>query len=155
MKTWKKLAGLMLFALGGVGCIAFLIGVVLVWLIRGWADDTTIRVLERVDVAIGKVETRAGQATQRVMGVRDSLHALNERVQQRIADVAEVPTEEAADIDELERQLYAAFDRLSDWLGLLRDSAELVQQVRDIIESSSTFLQDDPHPSIMHSDCKR
>lgn len=145
MKWGKKLLAVGMLLFGAVGCLASLVGVAAIWWLRGWADDTTTHVLDRVDGVIGRVASRAGDTTQRVNSVRDSLHSLNARVQQRVAVLTKVDTEDAADIDALERQLYAAFDRLSDWLGLLRDSAELVQQIRDGVAASSAFLQADSH----------
>jgi methyl-accepting chemotaxis protein len=145
MKWLKRITGTFLTVLGTIGVVCSLAGIIAVWVIRGRVDNAVAQVFDRVDVAIGKLEVRAEGTTERISNSRDSLHQLNARVQQRVAQRKDVPATEAADIDEVERRLYAGIDRARDWIEFIHSSVELVQQVSGIIESSTMFLKDDSH----------
>ncbi len=83
------------------------------------------------------------RAAERITSTRDSLQELNKRVQVRIADLRDVPTADAADIDEIERQLYARIDRTRDWIGAMQSGVDLLQQIIEMTESSALFLRKD------------
>ena len=123
MKWLKRITGTFLTVLGTIGVVCSLAGIIAVWVIRGRVDNAVAEVFDRVDVAIGKLEVRAEGTTERISNSRDSLHQLNARVQQRVAQRKDVPATEAADIDEVERRLYAGIDRARDWIRMARPLA--------------------------------
>jgi hypothetical protein len=143
MKWLKRSTGTLLAALGAIGVVTCATGIVALWIIREQVDDTVARVFDRVDEAVGKLEVRAEGLTERITSTRRSVHDLNAGVQQRIAQRQDVPAEEAADIDELERQLYARLDRAR--IEFMQASVDLVQQITEIVESSALFLKRDAH----------
>lgn len=59
------------------------------------------------------------------------------------AELRDEPKEEAADIDELERQLYARVQQVTAWIGFMQSTMNLVEQLLEMAEPTSAFMQDD------------
>jgi hypothetical protein len=70
---------------------------------------------------------------------------LNQRVQQRVSEAHDVPLKEAADIDELERELYARIQLAGDWMGFILTTMDLVEQLMHVVESATSFAQQETH----------
>lgn len=143
MKWTTRISGILLLVLGVAGIIVCLAGIAVTWKVRNRLDDTVATTFSRVDDALTRLEDRAQRTNERIEGVQESLHDLNDRVQQRVAELRDVPKEEAADIDELERQLYARVQQVTAWIGFMQSTVDLVEQLLEMTESTSAFLQDD------------
>ena len=143
MKFFKRLVGVIVLILGGVGTLACLGVFVGIWVVRARTDTMIVNVTERVDMALSTLEDRGQQANERIENIRNSVRILNDRVQQRAADLRGVPTEEAPDIDEIERQLYARIQLGKDWIGFVKTGVDLVEQVLQMLNSTSLFLQEE------------
>jgi hypothetical protein len=141
MRVVKRLLGFLTLVLGSVGVLACLAGFAGTWVIRDRVDRMISNVADHVDVALSKLEERAGQANDRIDSVRDSSRTLNERVQQRAATLRGVSTEEAPDIDEIERELYARIQLGRDWMGFVQTGVHLVEQFLQMLDSISLFAQ--------------
>jgi prefoldin subunit 5 len=100
-------------------------------------------VTERVDVALSTLEDRGRQANERIEDIRNSARLLDERVQQRVAELRDIPTEATLDIDEIERQLYARIQLGKDWIGFIKFGVDLVEQFLQMLNSTSLFLQEE------------
>ena len=144
MKWLKQIAGGLAVALGVVGVIACLGGAVTTWRTRARVDTTVTAVCDRVNGALVRVEGRAHEMGERIETTRDSARSLNERVQTRIAEWRDVPPEAAPDIDEIERQLYARLQLGREWIEFMQSTFDLVEQLLQMVESTSLFLQADP-----------
>ena len=103
MHVLKRLAGVLAILLGGVGVLACLAGFVGIWVVHARTSTMIGNVTERVDVALSTLEERGRHANERIEDIRNSARLLDERVQQRVAELRDIPTEEAPDIDEIER----------------------------------------------------
>ncbi len=145
MVWFRRLAGMLGVLLGAAGTVACLAGIASAWSIRGRVDDGVVEVSVRVDDVLARVEDRANRVTDTIKNAQTSVRELNERVQQRIAERRDVPLKEAADIDELERQLYARIQLAGEWIGFIRSTMDLVEQLLQIVESASLFAQQDTH----------
>ena len=141
MHVLKRSAGVLAILLGGVGVLACLAGFVGTWVVHARTDTVIGKVTERVDVALSTLEERGRQANERIENTRDSARRLNERVQQRMAELRDIPTEEAPDIDEIERQLYARLQLGRDWIGFVQSGVDLVEQFLQMLNSTSLFQQ--------------
>ena len=95
------------------------------------AESTTLmaEVSVRVDDVLARVEDRTHKVTDTIKSAQDSARGLNQRVQQRVAELRDVPLEEAADIDELERQLYARIQLAGEWIGFIQSTMDFVEQL--------------------------
>jgi methyl-accepting chemotaxis protein len=141
----RRLVGLLGVLLGTAGIVACLAGIVSVWSIRSRVDDGAAEASARVDDVLARVEDRANKVTDTIQSAQDSARDLNQRVQQRVSELRDVPLEEAADIDELERQLYARIQLAGDWIGFIQSTMDLVEQLVGIVESASLFAQKESH----------
>jgi hypothetical protein len=141
----RRLAGLLGVLLGTAGIVACLAGIASVWNIRGRVDDGVAEVSVRVDDVLARVEDRAHQVTEYIQNGQNSARDLNQRVQESVAEQRDVPLEEAADIDELERQLYARIQLAGDWIGFIQSTMDLIEQLMQVVESASLFTQQDAH----------
>ncbi len=56
-----------------------------------------------------------------------------------------MPLEEAADIDELERQLYARIQIATNWIEFIQSTMDLIEQLMQAIESASLFAKRESH----------
>jgi len=139
----RRATGLLALLLGAVGCIASLAGVVEVWRLRGQVDDLVVHVSTRLDDILARVEERSGSANRYIDQAQDSLEELNVRVQRRVAESRDVPLEEAADIDEIERQLYARLQLAGDVISLIGSTADLIEQLSSAFQSASAFVKQD------------
>ena len=143
MKTTKRLPGILLIALGVVGMVICLAGIVTAWSARGRLNDLVTRTFDRADVALTRLEDRTQRTNEQIGAVKDTLHSLNDRVQLRVAKLQDVTKEEAADIDEIERQLRARISQVQAWIEFTQSTVELIEQLFDMMASSSAFLEDD------------
>jgi len=143
MRVLKRLAGVLALFLGSVGVLACSAGFVGTWVVRARVDAAVGNVVDRVDVALSKLEERTSQANERIGTIRDSCRRLNERVQRRVAELRDIPTEEAPDIDEIERQLHARIQLGRDWIGFVRTGVDLVEQFLQMLDSTTLFVQDE------------
>ncbi len=142
--TWtKRIFGLLALMLGAVGLVVCLAGIVGVWTVRNRVDLTLEKTFGRVDDVLGKLHDRAQEATDRIQSTQDSVRDLNARVQQRVAELRDVPLGEAADIDQIERQLYARIQQAKTLIEFMQSTVELVAQLLEMTEATSDFLQDD------------
>ena len=144
MRLFKRLAGVLATLLGGVGVLVCLVGLVAVWVARARVDAAISTIVERIDVALSTVEQRAQQANERIDNTRDDVDRLNQRVQLRMAELQDVPAEQAADIDEIERQVYARLQLSTDWIEFMRSSMELVDQFLQTLNSTALIVQGEP-----------
>jgi chromosome segregation ATPase len=143
MKWTTRVFGVLILLLGFAGIIVCLAGIAATWKVRNRVDNVVVTTFSRVDEAMTRLEDRAQRTNERIDDVQESLHGLNDRVQHRVAELRNVPKEEAADIDELERQLYARVQQVIAWIGFMQSTVDLVEQLLDMAESTSVFLQDD------------
>jgi hypothetical protein len=139
----RRLAGLLGVLLGTTGIVACLTGIASVWSIRGRVDDGVAEASVRVDDVLARVEDRAHQVTEYIENGQNSARDLNQRVQESVAEQRDVPLEEAADIDELEWQLYARIQLAGDWIGFIQSTMDLIEQLMQVVESASLFTQQD------------
>ncbi|MEA1949828.1 MAG: hypothetical protein U9N87_00470 [Planctomycetota bacterium] len=138
--TWtKRLFGLLALLLGIAGILACFVGIAWTWHTRIRVDNMVAEISVQIDDVLARVDGRALQATEYIDNARKSTHNLNERVRQRIATRRKVSREEAADIDELERQLYARIQLARDLIGFMQSTMDLVEQLSRMIESASLF----------------
>jgi chromosome segregation ATPase len=148
MEFAKRIAGGLATLLGGVGVVAALAGCFGVWAIRGRLDRPVEKAFNRVDGALERLKTRASHVNQRIDGMQESMAGLNDRVQRRVAAWRNVPTKEAADIDQIERQLYARIQHVRDWIEFMQASVEFVSQLLEMAEATSGFLRDDSRTTV-------
>ncbi len=130
--------------MGVVGVVACLGGAVTTWRLRAHADAMVETTCDRINRALVRVEGRAGKLSKAVESTRGSARALNERVQTRVAEWREMPPEAVPDIDEIERQLYARLQLGSESIEFMWSTFDLVEQLLQMVESTSLFLQADP-----------
>jgi hypothetical protein len=141
----KRIVALFGTFLGTIGAAACIILIVVTWQARERLDVIVESGFGRVDETLDRLEDRSAQATQRVTDARDSLSQLDMRVQRRVAELRGMSPEEAPDLDELERRLYARVDQARDWMSMVRTSVDLVSQVIDFAQWASLFFQEDSH----------
>ena len=141
MKFLKRLVGAITITLGSAGMLVCLGGFMGIWIVRARTDTFIGDVTEQVDVALSTLQERGRQADKRIEDMRNSARLLDERVQQRVAELRGVPIEEAPDIDEIERQLYARLQLGRDWIGFIQSGVDLVEQFLQMLKSTSLFLQ--------------
>ncbi len=139
----KRIFGLLALMLGIVGLVVCLAGIVGVWTVRNRVDLTLEKTFGRVDDVLERLHARAQEATDRIQSTQDSVRDLNARIQQRVAELRDVPLEEAADIDQIERQLYARIQQAKTLFEFMQSTVELVAQLLEMTEATSGFLQDD------------
>jgi len=137
----KRVLGILALLLGIAGVAACIAGIASVWNIRSRVDDAVARISVRVDDVLARVEGRTQQVTEYIDGARNSARELNQRVQRRVSQLRDVPLEEAAGIDELERQLYARIQLAVDWIGFIQSTMDLVEQLVQVVESASLFAR--------------
>jgi hypothetical protein len=143
MRVLRRLAGVLAILLGGVGVLACLGGFVGTWVFQARTDAMIGKATERVDVALSTLEERGRQANERIANIRDSVRGLDDRVQQRVAELRDIPTDEAPDIDEIERQLYARLQLGRDWIGFVQTGVDVVEQFLQMLNSTFLFLQEE------------
>jgi methyl-accepting chemotaxis protein len=141
----RRLVGLLASLLGTAGIVACLAGIAPVWSVRGRIDDGVAEVSVRVDDVLARVEDRASKVAGTLRSARDSARGLNQRVQHRVSELRDVPLEEAADLNELEQQLYARIQLAGDWIRLIQSTMDLVEQLMQVVESATLFAQQDAH----------
>jgi chromosome segregation ATPase len=139
----KRIAGGLAMLFGTIGLVACLVGCAGVWTVCGRLDDIVTQSFRRVDTSLERLKARAQQVNKLIDEAQESVVALNDRVQQRVADRQDIPPDEAAGIDEIERQLRARIRQARDWIGFMQAAMDLVEQVLEMTESTSAFLQDD------------
>ena len=143
MSKGKKLFALFAILLGIAGVVACVSGIGVAWNVHSQLDETVASTFERVDTALARVQVLAEQTNDRVESVQAATKQLNDRVQQRVAELRDVPKEEAADIDEIERQLYVRIDHAKNLIVFMRASIDLVQNLKEMAQSASAFVQED------------
>jgi chromosome segregation ATPase len=143
MNWTKRLFGVLAILLGAVGLFMCLAGIAGVWTVRNRVDETLEKTFGRVDEVFVKLHNRTQEATGHIQSTQDSVRQLNDRVQRRVAELRDVPQEEAADIDQIERQLYARIQQAKTLIEFMQSTVDLVAQLLEMTESTSTFLQDD------------
>ena len=143
MVSCRKVTSLFLALLGLVGILACAAAIAGTWTLRNQLDSAIGETLDRVDTALGRVQELAEETNERVGNVRSTLELVDHRVQARIAELQDISEEEAADIDEIERQLYVRVQHVKNWIDFMRSSVELVEQMLAMAESTSAFLQAD------------
>lgn len=143
MHSKSRWRGAALMTLGVLGTLICLIGMVVLWSVWTRLAGAVEQTFDRVDVALTRIEDRTVLANERIAGVKDSLHDLNDRVQLRVAQRQGVETEDAADIDEIERRLRARIVQIQSWVEFTQSSVELIQQLLAMLDASSSFLQSD------------
>jgi chromosome segregation ATPase len=141
MKFFKRLVGVIALILGGVGTLACSGGFVGIWVVRARTDAMIGNVAERVGIALSTLEEKGQGANKRIEDVRNSVRGLNERVQQRVAELRGVTTEDAPDLDEIERQLYARIQLAKGWIGSIEAGVDLVEHVLQMLNSTTFFSQ--------------
>jgi archaellum component FlaC len=142
--TWlKRSGGVLAILLGILGIAACLVGTVKVWSLRGQIDDLVAVVSSQVDDALARLEGHSRNANQYISEAQDSVRELNARVKSRVAKSRDVPLEEAADIDQIERQLYARVQLAQDVIGFIGSTLELVEQLSTVVQSASTLVKKD------------
>lgn len=143
MQSKSRLWCWLCIIVGGLGVVICLIAIAFVWNVRQRLDQTVEKTFDRAEAALLRVENRAGLTNQRIGGVRQSLDNLDHRVQQWVADRQDIAPAEAADIDEIERNIRAGLAQIQAWVGFMRSSMELVEQLFEMLDSTSAFVQDD------------
>lgn len=143
MKWTTRVSGELILLLGVVGIIVCLVGIAATWKVRNRLDRTVVTTFSRIDNALTGLEDRAQRTNECIEGVQESLHGLNDRVQQRVAELRDESKDEAADIDGLERQLYARVQQVAAWIEFMQSTVDFVEQLLEMAESTSAFLQDD------------
>lgn len=153
VKWTTRVIGVLGVVLGAAGVGASLLALVAVWNVRARIDTTIANTFDRVDVVLTRLAKRAQQTNQRIQGARDAVRDLNERVQQRVAELRDVPEEEALHLEGIERELYAATQQVKDWTAFMQATVELIEQLLEMMESTSAFLKDDSHTAldVVHS----
>ncbi len=142
--TWlKRTVGLLAMLLGILGAAACLLGIVQAWSLRGQVDELVAVVAVKVDGALAKVEGHSQNANLYISEAQDSVRELNARVKSRVAQSRDVPLEEAADIDQIERQLYARVQLARDVVGFVGSTLDLVEQLSAVVQSASLFVKKD------------
>jgi septation ring formation regulator EzrA len=144
VKQTKRISGILILLLGIAGIVVCLAGIAVTWTVRNRLDDVLAKTLSRVDVGLTRLEDRVEGMNDRIQGVHDALHQLDDRVQQRVSARRNIPKEKAS-IDQIERQLYARFQLLKAWIEFSMSTVDLVEQLMEIVTSTSAFLQDDSH----------
>ncbi len=145
MKWFKRLFGLLIIFLCVVGILSCFSAGVTTWLVLDRTNTLIANVSEKVDEALGMVENRTTQIKKEITAAQDSARKLNDRVQWRLAESLDVPLDEAPDIDQIERQLYARIQITRDWLRLIQGTVDMVEQLVDIFQSTSLFLQQESY----------
>jgi len=143
MKWTTRVSGVLILLLGVAGIIVCPAGIAVTWKVRNRLDNSVATTFSRVDDALTRLKDRAQRTNERIDGVQESLHGLNDRVQRRVAELRDEPKKEAADIDELERQLYVRVQQVTAWIGFMQSTVDLVEQLLEMTESTSAFMQDD------------
>ncbi len=143
MKWTTRAKGVLILLLGIAGILVCLVGVATVWRFHNGLDTKIAAILGRVDISLTRLKDFSQRTNERIEGIQESLYGLNDRVQQRVAELRDVPKEEAADIDELERQLYARVHQVTAWMGFMQSTVDLVEQLMEMTKSTSAFMQDD------------
>jgi hypothetical protein len=141
MKWLKQSVGLLVAVLAAIGTVACLAGVLGVWTVRARVDEAVERIVVRVDGVLTRLEDGARQTKEIVAEVHESARQFNARVQQRVAELRGVPTDEAADIDQIERQLYARIQRAADLIALMQAGADLIEQMLQMLESAAVLVK--------------
>jgi methyl-accepting chemotaxis protein len=139
----KRSGGVLAIVLGVLGIIGCLAGIVKVWSLYGQIDDAVAAVSFQVDDALARLEGHSRNANQYISEAQDSVRELNSRVKSRVAESRDIPLEEAADIDQIERQLYARVQLAQDVIGFIGSTLELVEQLSTVVQSASTFVKKD------------
>ncbi len=142
MNSTKRIFGVLAILLGVVGLVVCLAGMIGVWKVHHRIDQTLEKTFTRVDVVFGKLHERGQQATERIQGTQLAIRQLNDRVQQRVAKLRDIPKIDAADIDQIERQLYARIQQAKSLIEFMTSTIDLVSQLLEMTESTSNFLQD-------------
>jgi methyl-accepting chemotaxis protein len=148
VKWVKRIFGALATLLGAVGMIACLIGSLAIWNVRDRMDEVIAETFVRIDVALSRLADGARQTNTFVQDMRDSTHQLNDRVQEKVAELTDEPKEEAAGIDQIERRLYAHLEQVRAWIAFTQATVGLVEQSLEMMESTSAFLQDDSHTTL-------
>ena len=143
MTRLKRSAGVLAMLLGILGIIACLAGIVKVWSLRGQIDDLVAVVSLQVDDALARLEGHSQNANRYISDAQVSVRELNARVKQRVSESRDVPFEEAADIDQIERQLYARVQLARDVIGFVGSTLDLVEQLSAVVQSASLFVKKD------------
>ena len=112
MKWAKRIFGGLATLLGAVGVVACLIGVIAVWNVHRRIDVVVAETFVRIDIVLTRLEDGARQTSSFVQDMRDSVHQLNDRVQDKVAELTDEPKEDTAGIDQIERQLYARLEQV-------------------------------------------
>jgi chromosome segregation ATPase len=144
-KRTNRLLGFLSMLLGITGVVLCLACIAVAWKIQGDLDRTTARTFTRIDAALDRVQVRARQTNEGIQGVQASIAELNDRVQNRVAELRDIPEEDAGDIDQLERQMYARIQKVRAWIEFMQSTAELVDQLQETAVSTASFLQKDSH----------
>ena len=143
MNWTSRVWGWFVLLLGTVGVIACLTSGLLIWTVHFRVDGAVKKTFARVDLALVRLGDRAQQTNERIDEIHESLGQLNDRVQAKVAEKQGIAKEDAADIDEIERQLYARMQHVGHWIEFLRSTVELIEQVFEMTESVSAFVQGD------------
>jgi|GEM_PF-6648007 len=145
MARLKWLAGLLGLILGVAGIIACFVGIVFTWSIRSQIDESVCQVSTRFDHFLVKAEAPANKVAETIEIAEKSMRRLNNRVQQRVSQLRDMPLEDAPKIDDLERKLYAKTKLVRNWIGTMQSIMDLIEQVVHMFQSAALFARQDDH----------
>ena len=98
-----------------------------------------------IDEALETLQSHTEVAATRVAESQRALEELNKGVQRRLAQLQDEPEDDSVDIEQMERLVYAHFDRASDWVGFMRSSVDFVEQTAAILQGTAALIQAEGH----------
>ena len=139
----RRAAGFLGTILGAIGLLASLAGIVKTWQVEHAAQELVEQVAQQVETGLSVVDEKAQEVNQVLANAQDYATGFNDQVQGFVARKKEIPTTEAPDLDEIERQLFARLQLSRDWISAASAGIELINQLVSILEAAQVVSPDE------------
>jgi len=143
MDAKRQLPGGLALALGIIGTLACLAGLVGTWVLSHRLQNPVTSVAEKVTSLCARVETRTVDATEHIQSSRDTIRDIDQRVQERVTQQLDLSDQDVAKINELHDQLRSVITQARDWIAFSGAAVDLVRHLFDIANSTIGFITAD------------
>ena len=133
MSSGKRLTGMVLAALGGIGIVVCLTAVAGVWIVGSRLQQVNSEVFHQADELVVRLDRRAVQAHDAVDGTRNLADELKQTLQVLATELVAERVRSLPELDNLERRLASAMQRADGMLEVSVSTAELIEQVFSLV----------------------